>query len=157
MKYFGYILKPIFAEIFVTNFGYFLIAGHYFTFFLPFFFISRSAIILAWKALSKLRKITNFDFAILNLKGIGYKAYYFIKDHSIYLSVGYNHMCRYILSSSSFSKVRKHHMVVYSLPLVISIKFASYEIQYIRFPDPYRGKGIVLENQSLSLKPGKQR
>jgi len=33
----------------------------------------------------------------------------------------------------------------------------AYKLKKLRWPDPYRGKGVVYKNEKLKLKPGKQR
>ena len=94
-------------------------------------------------------------FQILHVKGIGFKVYYYRKTTSLYLNLGYNHICKYCLERIGSVKVRKQYLLLFT-PLS-SIMFFVNEIKNLRKPDPYRGKGIRFRFQEITFKPGKQR
>lgn len=95
-------------------------------------------------------------YTILHVKGIGFKVFYFAKRHSLYFSLGYNHLVRYGLSPEVSVKVRKQYLLFFSRNKAL-LGTSIYQIQHLRFPDPYRGKGIRFRFQIMAFKPGKQR
>lgn len=153
----SYIAKPLFVDYLETSYGYFIVLGQGVTFFAPKFFTSRSYLKATWNSLSKLKEFFKTSFMVLYAKGIGFKLYYYRDDHSVYLNLGYNHLCRYILNFFTSVKVRKQYLLLYGLSRLISVNFFKYEISYLRAPDPYRGKGIRGRFDRFKIKPGKQR
>lgn len=152
-----YIFKPIFSDFLELTYSYLIFNGTKSLFSIPKFFPTRSLLKAAKNRLYKLKEDLKTSFQILYAKGIGFKVYYYLKDHSLYLNLGYNHLCRYRLSSYLMVKVRKQYMLLYSLETFINIIIPSYEIRALRIPDPYRGKGIRFRFQEIKFKPGKQR
>lgn len=152
-----YIPKYPFVETFSFSLGYYIVVGFFKAFFIPNFITSRSQAKFIWNSLSKIKDFLSSTFQIMNIKGIGYKVYYYITDHSVYFNIGYNHFCRYFLGESLFAKVRKQHLLLYSLPFYTNLNINANEIFHLRYPDPYRGKGIRPRNFVFLPKPGKQR
>jgi len=95
-------------------------------------------------------------YTILHVKGIGFKVFYFARLHSLYFSLGYNHVVKYKLPREVVVKVRKQYLLFFSCNKY-SLGNSIYQIQHLRFPDPYRGKGIRFRFQVIVFKPGKQR
>lgn len=95
-------------------------------------------------------------YSILHVKGIGFKVFYFSRLHALYFSLGYNHIVKYRLSRDIAVKVRKQYLLFFSQSKD-SIGRSVYQIRHLRFPDPYRGKGIRFRFQIMNFKPGKQR
>lgn len=99
----------------------------------------------------------NFGFyAVLHVKGIGFKVFYFSKRHSLYFILGYNHIVKFRLPPSIFARVRKQYLLFFSFDKELLGK-TIYQVQHLRYPDPYRGKGIRFRFQVMNFKPGKQR
>lgn len=94
-------------------------------------------------------------YQILHVKGIGFKAYYYSKEHSVYFNIGYNHLCKFSMAFSWGVKVRKQYILIFRK--AISLISVAKEIIQLRKPDPYRGKGIRFRFQEIKFKPGKQR
>jgi ribosomal protein L6P/L9E len=151
-----YFLKPNFVDYLESTKSYFIIKGVEVLFNFPKFVTSRSALTYFKNKIRKIKESLKSSFQILYAKGIGFKVYYYHKNHSLYLSLGYNHLCCYVLSPLMFVKVRKQYMLIYS-KLNFDIMFPIREIRSLRLPDAYRGKGIRFRGEDLELKKGKQR
>jgi ribosomal protein L6P/L9E len=103
-----------------------------------------------------LSRTLNVTFQIIVLKGIGFRAYYYKKNHIVYFNLGYNHLCSYKLPFNVFVKVRKQHVIIYSVS-IRDLRHVSWELKNLRIPDPYKGKGIQFRDENLKIKKGKQR
>jgi large subunit ribosomal protein L6 len=152
-----YIFKPIYVDFLELSENYLVLAGPETKIFIPKFFVNRSLLTSAKNLLQRIKKNLKTSFQILYTKGIGFKVYYYSKDHSLYINLGYNHLCQYRLSYFLITKVRKQYMLLYSSPSQISIISPISEICGLRTPDPYLGKGIRVPFKDIKLKPGKQR
>lgn len=150
-----YIFKPIFVDYLEIPSHYLVVDGLGDCFFIPKFVTSRSDISSIKKKLKKLSDKLKTFFQILHVKGIGFKVYYYFKTHSLYFNLGYNHICKYNLSGVSDVKVRKQYLLLFAQ--TVSLIFFINEIRNLRYPDPYRGKGIRFRFQEIKFKPGKQR
>jgi large subunit ribosomal protein L6 len=152
-----YIFKPNFVDFLELSSTYVVINGESCVFSISKFFFTKSLVSAAKTALYKIKQNLKTSFQVLYAKGIGFKVYYYNKDHSLYLNLGYNHLCRYKLTKFMAVKVRKQYILLYSLNGLVDVISPSYEIRALRFPDPYRGKGIRFRSQEIKFKPGKQR
>lgn len=140
---------------YVAN-SYFFTNG-YVSIFIPNFITSKSEFTYCFKYLTTLTCVyDNIFYQILHVKGIGFKVYMYIRERSLYFLLGYNHICKYRLPQSIFTKVRKNHLLMYST-INASLNSVIYQIKHLRYPDPYRGKGIRYRFQIMKFKPGKQR
>lgn len=95
-------------------------------------------------------------FQVLHVKGIGFKVFYHNVTHCVYFSLGYTHFIRYKLDDKVVVKVRKSYLLLFSNS-IMKLNQTIIEIQKLRYPDPYRGKGIRFRFQVMKFKPGKQR
>jgi ribosomal protein L6P/L9E len=95
-------------------------------------------------------------FRYIDLKGVGFKVLYSSDFHSLYFFLGYNNITSYKLPSSVRVKIRKQQILLFSYDNSI-LSYVCYEIKSLRFPDPYRGKGVLFREEILTFKPGKQR
>lgn len=95
-------------------------------------------------------------FSVLHVKGIGFKVFYFRHKHALYFILGYNHITKFFLPSSIYVKVRKQYILLFSNDKSVLGQTTSF-IMRLRYPDPYRGKGIRYRFQIIKFKPGKQR
>lgn len=100
--------------------------------------------------------VTSGYFRYLELKGVGFKVLYSQATHSLFFFLGYNHIVSYKLSYSIQVKIRKQYILLFSYNKSL-LSYVSYQIKSLRFPDVYRGKGILFKEEILKLKPGKQR
>lgn len=95
-------------------------------------------------------------FRILHIKGIGFKVFQSLLRRSLYFFLGYNHITKYCVSKFVDFRPLKGHVLLFS-PQKSFFGAALYQIRHLRFPDPYRGKGIRYRFQLIQFKPGKQR
>jgi large subunit ribosomal protein L6 len=95
-------------------------------------------------------------YSVLHVKGIGFKVFYYNRGHSLYFSLGFNHLVKAKLPKSVFVKVRKQYVLLFSSDKQI-LGQTVHTVRHLRFPDPYRGKGIRFRFQVMKFKPGKQR
>jgi large subunit ribosomal protein L6 len=135
-----------------TNFDNLAIAPN----FNNFFFFNKKSVGSVISLYNSILKSHFGYYSILHVKGIGFKVFYFAKRHSLYFSLGYNHIVKYNLSREVSVKVRKQYLLFFSHNKAL-LGTSIYQIQHLRFPDPYRGKGIRFRFQIIAFKPGKQR
>ena len=94
----------------------------------------------------------------LELKGIGYKFFLLERKWGVFLQlkVGFSH--------SLFFKLPLEIKVILIKPTLIffigrcfnTVMSLVTEIRNLKFPEPYKGKGILFANESVLLKPGKK-
>jgi ribosomal protein L6P/L9E len=150
-----YIFKPPFVDYLELSCSYILVNGLSENFYIPKFVTTKSKFSFFRKKLHNLALQLKTFFQILHVKGIGFKVYYYKKTTSLYFNLGYNHICKYCLAGFAAVKVRKQYLLIFTT--IRSIMFYINEIKNLRFPDPYRGKGIRFRFQEMKFKPGKQR
>jgi len=95
-------------------------------------------------------------FCILHVKGIGFKVFFSFLRRALYFFLGYNHLTKYCLPSLVEVKPLKNYLLVFTFRKDL-FGGSVYHIRHLRFPDPYRGKGIRYRYQIMRFKPGKQR
>lgn len=95
-------------------------------------------------------------FKVLHVKGIGFKVFRSLIKRALYFFLGYNHVTKYSVPSSVSFRPLKGHILLFSTQKQ-PFGSALYSIRHLRFPDPYRGKGIRYRFQLMRFKPGKQR
>jgi len=108
----------------------------------------------------KIIGITRGYFSIILLRGLGYrfrkKKYQTQIYHTLRLKLGLKHF--YLYKFPAFAKL---YVTKYKLLLFLHEKYLLprivHELRNLRFPDPYKGKGIRYKNEPLIFKPGKQR
>lgn len=100
--------------------------------------------------------ISSGFFRYIDLKGVGFRVLYSSDFHSLYFFLGYNNVTSYKLPNSVRVKIRKQQILLFSYDNC-RLSYVCYEIKSLRFPDPYRGKGILFREEHLVFKPGKQR
>jgi large subunit ribosomal protein L6 len=128
-------------------------------FFLPrlWFAASRSQLFTLFANLSSIYNgLHGGYFCVLHVKGIGFKVFYSFLRRALYFFLGYNHVTKYQLLPLVTIKPLKNHLLIFTFRNDL---FGSsvYHIRHLRFPDPYRGKGIRYRYQIMHFKPGKQR
>lgn len=95
------------------------------------------------------------SFAILHLKGIGYKCYYSKLINQLVFNTGFNHYSIFRMPNGLDVRLRKVFFIFFSNFFKVT-KFVNI-VRKIRFPDPYRAKGFRHKNQKIIFKVGKQR
>lgn len=91
----------------------------------------------------------------LNLVGVGFKAN-IIEDHLV-LKLGYSHDVKYKIPSTVIIELIKSDQIRIFGLIKKDVYQTVFEIQSLKKVDPYKGKGILLENQKLYLKEGKKK
>jgi ribosomal protein L6P/L9E len=120
------------------------------------FFFNRKSIGSTISSYCSALKSHSGYYSVLHVNGIGFKIFYFGRQHSLYFSLGYNHIVKFKLPKELTVKVRKQYLLLFSYNKS-SLGTSVYQIQHLRFPDPYRGKGIRFRFQIITFKLGKQR
>lgn len=118
--------------------------------------ISKNYLKLLYSKVSQIFSSQFGYFAILHVKGIGFKVYHYKAINSLYFILGYNHVTKFSLPEGCLARVRKQYVLLYCSDKR-TLASVSYLLQHLRFPDPYRGKGIRYRYQIMNFKPGKQR
>jgi ribosomal protein L6P/L9E len=95
-------------------------------------------------------------FNVLHVKGIGFKVFQSVLKRSLYFFLGYNHVTKYKVSALVNFRPLKGHILLFSSSKSV-FGAVIYHVKHLRFPDPYRGKGIRNRFQLMRFKPGKQR
>jgi len=95
-------------------------------------------------------------FCVLHAKGIGFRVYLSALRRALYFFLGYNHITKYSLPQLVCAKPLKGYIFIHTARLDL-FGTAIFQIRNLRFPDPYRGKGVRYRYQVIKFKPGKQR
>ena len=96
--------------------------------------------------------VTNGFTKTLEINGVGYKAE--IKGQKVVLSLGYSHPIEYMLPEGVAAKVDKNNLVLSSIDKQL-LGAAAAEIRSFRPPEPYKGKGIKYDKETILRKAGK--
>jgi len=102
------------------------------------------------------KKEINF-YKKLTLNGVGYR-FNLTKDNPdiLNLLLGYSHMF-YVKLPSEINMFYLNHNNIYLVSKnYIQLNLVSNIIKSLKYPDPYKGKGIVFEYDVIKLKEGKK-
>ena len=89
----------------------------------------------------------------LILNGIGYKAN--LQKKSIVLNLGYSHPVDIEIPEIISIKIEKNTTVIISSCDKEKLGLFAAKIRSWRVPEPYKGKGVLYENEIVKLKAGK--
>ena len=89
----------------------------------------------------------------LLINGVGYRAE--VNGKTLVLNLGYSNMVEYIINDDITITLDGNNKVVVSGIDKQKVGQAAAEIRSLRPPEPYKGKGIVYENENLRRKIGK--
>jgi large subunit ribosomal protein L6 len=89
----------------------------------------------------------------LLINGVGYRAE--LKDKTLALNLGYSTMIEYMVNDDISVSLEGNNKVIISGIDKQKVGQAAAEIRSLRPPEPYKGKGIVYENENLRRKIGK--
>ncbi len=106
--------------------------------------------------ISKLQQSFYVSFKVLIFSGLGLKAKLDLDAFILELKLGYSHLCIINLDKEINIRVKKNIILLQSYNKVKLGNFA-FRIKSLRFPDIYRGKGILYKNESLNLKVVKKK
>lgn len=96
------------------------------------------------------------NYCELEFRGLGYRWWYNEQDRVLWLSLGYSHYIKYHVAKGIVIICRKKRLLVFGYEKAKVTRIAK-EIRGLKFPDAYKGKGIIYEGEDLILKEGKQR
>jgi large subunit ribosomal protein L6 len=97
----------------------------------------------------------------MDLVGVGYKAE--LRGRSINLALGYSHPIEFVLPEGITAKIEKLPRTITQYQTTITLAGIDREVigqvaanmNKLRKPDAYKGKGIRYANRPMKLKPGK--
>ncbi len=108
------------------------------------------------KLIANMVKGVNEGFSYtLNLVGVGYRAS--VAGQKLTLQLGYSHDINYDLPVSVKAKVEKPTEIVLSGPCKQQLGQIAAELRGYRKPEPYKGKGVVRQNEYVVRKEGKKK
>lgn len=93
--------------------------------------------------------------AKLQFKGVGYKAV--ISDNMIMLFLGYSHLIYVPIPKDLDVKVTQNTNMTISGADRRSVMKLAMLIRNFRKPEPYKGKGIFVNDEKISIKEGKKK
>jgi large subunit ribosomal protein L6 len=91
----------------------------------------------------------------LDLVGVGFKTQ--IENNNLFLKLGYSHEITYKIPSDVIIQCPKPDKIVIFGVNKQKVNEIVSKIQSLKNIDPYKGKGILLENTKLRLKEGKKK
>ena len=96
--------------------------------------------------------VTDGFTKILEINGVGYKAE--LKGQKVVLSLGYSHPIEYTLPEGIAAKVDKNNLILSGIDKQ-ALGAAAAKIRSFRPPEPYKGKGIKYDKETIVRKAGK--
>ena len=107
--------------------------------------------------IAKLKKAITFfnkDFEeVVTLKGVGYK--FILNRNFLVAFLGHSHTIFFDIPSEITLKLNSPESLLAKSKNLMLLKTFSKTIQSYRYPEPYKGKGVYLNDQKIVLKPGK--
>jgi large subunit ribosomal protein L6 len=97
--------------------------------------------------------VSNGFSKTLLINGVGYRAE--IKGNVLALNLGYSNMIEFMINDDISVNLEGNNKVIISGIDKQKVGQAAAEIRSLRPPEPYKGKGIVYENENLRRKIGK--
>lgn len=105
-----------------------------------------------------LTEITYTLHTKLRLVGVGYKV--FSHDqlaNQIYLKLGYSHLVHFnVPDTLTVSSQKSTKLSVFGTYSYDKLTQTTAQIRACRFPEPYKGKGVLYDQEKISLKKGKK-
>ena len=90
----------------------------------------------------------------LEINGVGYKAE--LKGQKVVLSLGFSHPVEYTLPEGITAKVDKNLLILSGIDRQ-ALGAATAKIRSLRPPEPYKGKGIKYDYETIRRKEGKKK
>ena len=88
----------------------------------------------------------------LEINGVGYKAE--VKGTMLVLSLGYSHPIEYKLPEGVSAKVDKNMLILSGIDKM-ALGAAAAKVRSFRQPEPYKGKGVKYQEETILRKAGK--
>jgi large subunit ribosomal protein L6 len=97
-------------------------------------------------------------YAKLNLVGVGYRVFSHEKlSNQIYLKLGYSHLIYFKIPSDLNSFCQKFtKLFLFGNCSFDSLTRTAAQIRHCKLPEPYKGKGILYDQEKVTLKKGKK-
>lgn len=94
----------------------------------------------------------------LNLVGVGYRVFsYENLANQIYLKLGYSHLIYFKIPVSLNTHCYKFtKLFIFGDSSVDTLTQTAAQIRACKFPEPYKGKGILYDQEKITLKKGKK-
>jgi large subunit ribosomal protein L6 len=89
----------------------------------------------------------------LNLVGVGYRAS--ISGNRLELNLGYSHPVHYTLPEGVEAKVEANSRIILESCDKQLVGQVAANIRNFRSPEPYKGKGVLFEGETIRRKAGK--
>ena len=90
---------------------------------------------------------------VLLVNGVGYRAE--VRDEALVLNLGYSNPIEYPIAEGISISVEGNNRIAVSGSDLQRVGQVAAEIRSLRPPEPYKGKGIRYENESVRRKVGK--
>lgn len=90
---------------------------------------------------------------ILNLQGVGYKG--ILKDKFLILNLGYSHTVNMVIPDNISVKISQNTLLTLKGCDKEKLGLFAANIRSWRLPEPYKGKGILYNNEIIKRKAGK--
>lgn len=94
----------------------------------------------------------------LNLVGVGYRVFpYENLENQLYFKLGYSHLVYFKVASSVQTRCQKFtKLFLFGNCSFNNLTEIAAQIRACKFPEPYKGKGILYEHEKIQLKKGKK-
>nr|WVH37069.1 ribosomal protein L6 [Meteora sporadica]WVH37083.1 ribosomal protein L6 [Meteora sporadica] len=102
---------------------------------------------------SRIKGLYSLSYKNIFLNGIGYKAY--IHNNKLYLSLGYSHKFSLAIPKNMFVISNKPNVITIIGYNKENINLFASQIKKLRLPEPYKGKGIYYQGETIVKKEGK--
>lgn len=90
---------------------------------------------------------------LVTLKGVGYK--FILSGNFLVAFLGHSHTIFFEVPDGIILKLNSPESLLAKSKDLMLLKSFSKSIQSYRYPEPYKGKGVYLNDQKIVLKPGK--
>jgi len=110
------------------------------------------------KIKQNLIEMTNVLFQKLNLVGVGYRIFpYKNFPNQIYLKLGYSHLLYFkIPIGLNVNSLKFTKLFLSSTNSYDSLTQVTAQIRSCKLPEPYKGKGILYDKETITLKKSKR-
>jgi len=98
-------------------------------------------------------------YTFLILRGLGYrfrKKRYSFSQPVVRFKLGFKHFYNFTFPAHSIAYVVRYKLLLF-MPDKTILSRLAHEMRLLRFPDPYKAKGVRFKEEPLVFKPGKQR
>jgi large subunit ribosomal protein L6 len=90
---------------------------------------------------------------VLEINGVGYRAE--VRDKALHLTLGYSHPISFPLPEGVAATVERQTVITLRGPNRQVLGETAARIRALRPPEPYKGKGIKYQEETIQRKAGK--